>query len=130
MNKNVELVLNELKNAIDRLGEALAFSPEENPLAIDATIQRFEFVIELYWKTFKKCLAENGIETSLPKEALREAFAANWISDDKLWIDMMLDRNLTSHTYREKTAQEIYGRIRVYYPQLRSTFADLRGRFL
>lgn len=130
MNKNLQLVLNELGNAIDRLGEALAFSPKENALAIDATIRRFKFAIELYWKTFKKCLAENGIEITLPKVALQEAFAAHWISDDTLWIDMMLDRNLTSHTYREKTAQEIYGRIRVYYPQLKSTFFDLRLRFV
>lgn len=57
MNKNLELVLNELGNAIDRLGEALAFSLEDNFLAVDATIRRFKLVVELYWKTFKKCLA-------------------------------------------------------------------------
>ena len=35
-----------LGRALDRLGEALD-QPEDNPLAIDGTIQRFEFAIEL-----------------------------------------------------------------------------------
>lgn len=129
MDKNLEIIFNELGNAIERLGEALEFNPSENSLAIDASIQRFEFVIELYWKTFKKCLAENGIEANLPKEALRGAYVAKWIKDDKLWIDMMLDRNLTSHTYREKTAHEIYERIKVYYPELKHTFSGLLKHF-
>jgi hypothetical protein len=51
------------------LAEALE-EPESNPLAIDGTIQRFEFVYELFWKTFKNLLETEGITTYTPKEAL------------------------------------------------------------
>jgi len=37
---------------------------------IDGTIQRFEFVIELYWKTLKRLLALEGINTYTPRESL------------------------------------------------------------
>ena len=48
--------MNNLEEALERLGEALAIKEEENTLVVDATIQRFEFVIELYWKTLKRLL--------------------------------------------------------------------------
>ena len=61
-----------LENALSRLGEALQI---ENPdqLYVDGTIQRFEFTLELYWKTLKRLLATEGIETDTPKTTLKEA---------------------------------------------------------
>ncbi len=44
-----------LGRALERLDEALAV-PLDNPLAIDGTIQRFEFALELFWKTLKRLL--------------------------------------------------------------------------
>jgi Nucleotidyltransferase substrate binding protein like len=41
--------LTQLEKALKRLREALNESPD-NPLFMDATIQRFEFTIELFWK--------------------------------------------------------------------------------
>lgn len=49
-NKKVFDSLQKLELAIKRLDEALA-EDDTNPLAIDGTIQRFEFVFELMWKT-------------------------------------------------------------------------------
>lgn len=52
--------------SIDNLGQALARlrealdEPPSNSLLIDGTIQRFEFVIELFWKTFKRVLELSG----------------------------------------------------------------------
>ena len=45
--------LRNLGAALERLREALQ-EPETNSLAVDGTIQRFEFVIELFWKTLKR----------------------------------------------------------------------------
>jgi nucleotidyltransferase substrate binding protein (TIGR01987 family) len=53
--------LKNLGAALERLAEALR-EPETNKLAIDGTIQRFEFVIDLFWKTLKRLLAEEGIQ--------------------------------------------------------------------
>lgn len=40
-----------------------------------------------------------------PRNAVKEAFAAGIITDGQVWIDMMLHRNLMSHTY-DATALE------------------------
>ncbi len=52
---NVELNVNALGKALQRLDESLAYDLAQ-PLVVDACIQRFEFCIELTWKTLKKCL--------------------------------------------------------------------------
>lgn len=62
-----------LSNALKRLQEALTENPT-NPLIIDGTIQRFEFVIEIYWKTLKRLLSHEGIETNSPKDTLKHAY--------------------------------------------------------
>lgn len=106
--RKVEMSLRNLKRALDRLSEALEV-PESNTLAIDGTIQRFEFALELFWKTLKRLLAEEGVETSTPKDTLRKAFQVGWLTDEGAWLQMLSDRNTTSHIYDEETAKRIYG---------------------
>ena len=50
-----------LSQALDRFDEALAV-PLSNPLAIDGTIQRFEFSFELSWKAIKVVAFHFGSE--------------------------------------------------------------------
>jgi nucleotidyltransferase substrate binding protein (TIGR01987 family) len=85
---------------------------------IDATIQRFEFTFELSWKFLKDYFLERGIQLNYPKEVIKEAFAVGIINDETIWIEMLTDRNMTSHTYDEKLADEIYARIKLYVPEL------------
>lgn len=95
--------------------EAIYLKPITDDRAyIDATIQRFEFTFELAWKFLKEYFAGKGIILNYPKEVLKEAFAIGIINDEDLWIYMLADRNMTSHTYDEKLADEIYKRIRNY----------------
>ena len=56
-----------LGRAIDRLEEALR-EPAANSLAVDGTIQRFEFTIELFWKTLGRLLEAHGLRTETPKD--------------------------------------------------------------
>lgn len=116
-----------LERALSRLEEALAV-PRDAPLAVDGTIQRFEFAIELMWKSLKRILADEGIETATPREAITEAFQARWIDDEGLWLSMLRDRNTTSHIYDEETARQIYARIGDYAPVLRSAWQTLMRR--
>ncbi len=60
-----------------------------------------------------------GIVLNYPKEVIKEAYAVGIINDEALWVHMLLDRNMTSHTYNEKLADEIYNRIRTYVPELK-----------
>lgn len=116
--------LGDLGRALDRLDQALTV-PLDNPLAVDGTIQRFEFTFELAWKAMKDALAAEGVEAKTPKSALRGAFAVGWLDDEEAWLQMLDDRNLSSHVYREEVAAEIYDRICTNAPQLREAFDAL-----
>ena len=111
-----------LGRALDRLDEALAVSPDA-PLAVDGTIQRFEFTFELAWKALKDALAEEGVDARSPREVLRASFRLGWLDDEEAWLGMLDDRNLSSHVYREEVAAEIYGRIRENAGALRQAHA-------
>ncbi|ESU34239.1 hypothetical protein G3A_02090 [Bacillus sp. 17376] len=79
-NRRLLQSVNNLEQAIARLEEALA-EDLSNSLLVDGTIQRFESTIELYWKTLKRILVSEGIETRTPKETLKEAYQIGWLND-------------------------------------------------
>jgi nucleotidyltransferase substrate binding protein (TIGR01987 family) len=117
-----------LSNALDRLEEALALSLDDD-VHRDAAILRFVLVYELFWKTLKRCLAYEKMETNYPKETLKKAYQVYWLKDEEVWLDMVDDGNLAAHTYDEEKAKEIYERIRGYLPELRRTYAFLQSKF-
>jgi nucleotidyltransferase substrate binding protein (TIGR01987 family) len=120
--------LENLGRALSRLKEALNV-PIDNPLYIDGTVQRFEFAIELYWKTLKRMLQDEGITLSTPRETLKQGFQIGWLGDEEVWLGMLRDRNETSHVYDEHTAETIYQHIRTYYPVMERTYDSLVERF-
>ncbi len=75
----------------------------------EGAIQRFEFAFELAWKTLKDYLEQDGVivKPATPRNVIKEAFAASLIDDGQVWIDMMLHRNLLSHTYNSKIFDEV-----------------------
>lgn len=117
-----------LGRAPDRLEEAVAQPEAANPLVIDGTIQRFEFALELFWKSLKRLLAAEGIETATPKETSGAAYQAHWLHDQTAWLDMLADRNRTSHVYDAAMARSIHGRIKDYAPVMRASFTRLLAK--
>ena len=106
--------------------ESVQLKPmQEDRTNIDATIQRFEFTFELSWKFLKEFFFERGLDLNYPKEIIKEAFSVNLIDDEGLWIKMLRDRNMTSHTYDEKLADEIFSRIKLYVPELRNLLKNV-----
>lgn len=126
-NEKLKISLTKLRDAISRLDEALK-QTSDNILAIDGTIQRFEFVFEQCWKTLQKFLAEEGIEAGTPREVLTKAYQSGWIKDEDLWLRMLKDRNETSHTYDEKIARRIYGNIPGYLKAFKSCHQFLTNK--
>lgn len=121
--------LESLAMANARLAEATAMGAE-NPVIVDGVIQRFEFALELTWKTLKRALAEEGVEANTPREVLTAAARAGWLEDEDLWLAMLKDRNLTSHIYDESMALAIYDRVRgQYQAALAKVLAFLQGRY-
>lgn len=84
----------------------------------EGLIQRFEYTHELAWNVMKDYAKYQGnFEVGGSRDATREAFQLNLVSDGKIWMDMIGSRNKTSHTYDEDIADEIYHRIlNDYYP--------------
>ena len=117
----------DVARALDRLTEALA-RPRDEPLVVDASIQRFEFTFELFWKLVGRLLAREGVDAPSPRATLRHAYRLSWLDDEARWLGMLEDRNLTSQTYREALAQEIFDRLPEHAAALRSTLSALRNR--
>ncbi|WP_149537037.1 nucleotidyltransferase substrate binding protein [Siccirubricoccus phaeus] len=61
--------LGQVAQALDRFGAALARDPASDDLLVDATIQRFEFSIELFWSAAQAALRREGIEARSPRAA-------------------------------------------------------------
>ncbi len=118
--------LDTLATALDRLRSALAQPKTE--WTRDAAIQRFEFTFELAWKAVMHAAHDEGRECASPRQAFRLAFSLGWIADDSLWLDMLEDRNRTSHTYNEATAEAIYARLADYANALANLLQTLRSR--
>lgn len=127
--RKVEDSLANLGKAMDRLREALEV-PRTSPLVLEGTIQRFEFVIEIFWKALKRALEYEGIVVKTPRESLKQAFAAGWPHDETAWLDMLDSRNTTSHLYlHEDLIEEAYDDIRKNFPELEKTYQFLRDRY-
>lgn len=114
--------------AVSRLQEALDESGENpSPLIRDGVIQRFEFTTELAWKACREFLLDQGFtDLNSPKAVMKQAFQFGMFSDSEGWIHILNDRNLTSHIYEERTAQEIFNRIYTIY---RNLFLSLKAFF-
>lgn len=89
----------------------------------DAAIQRFEFCVELSWKTSRKIM---GTTTSAPKQVIREMAQANYISDVPLWLEAIDKRNITSHTYNESLAEEVFSFINTFFPHAKDLLNKLK----
>lgn len=80
-----------------------------------AVVQSFEVCFELGWKVLKDYLHQNGIEVSYPKEAIKEAFSKGTIQNGQIWIDMLKDRNATSHEYNMDKVDKVLEKISTIY---------------
>ena len=105
------------QKAVQRLQETIKEYEETKSDSVrDGGIQRFEFCMELAWKTTREYLLDQGfVDINSPKAVMREAYAYGILNDEAVWINALTDRNLTSHVYDEKVADEIFSRIQNDY---------------
>jgi len=122
---------NNLKNAHKNLIEMLDLLKNEpsNKAYKLAVIQSYEMDIELAWKTLKDYLNFLGYKLQAPREVIKQAFAIEIIEDGEIWLQMLEDRNLTSHIYDEAKAQEVVDSIvRNYFYKLDFIYNFLQGK--
>lgn len=102
---NYQKALQQLRKFIDH--------GELNELEEQGLIQAFEYTHELAWNVLRDYLLSQGHQAIYgARDATREAFKLELIDDGDCWMDMIRDRNRTSHTYNQETAQAIVGNIR------------------
>lgn len=113
--KKTEILLkiNTLKRAFETLKNGV--SRAESDLEKDGVIQRFEYTFEIFWKTLKAILHYLGLECYSPRNCIKEAFRQGLIEDDEIFLDMLEDRNRSSHIYEEDTSEETFRRIKEVY---------------
>lgn len=95
----------------------------------DAAIQRFEYTFETIWKATKVYLSEEeGIIANSPKAVFREALTSGLLSDKQVEtaLKMTDDRNLTTHTYVEEVAQQIFEKLPKYYKLMKQLFEQIK----
>jgi nucleotidyltransferase substrate binding protein (TIGR01987 family) len=124
------------KQRFDNFSKALSLLEKalqiENPdfLQKAGIIQFFEMSFELSWNMVKDYLEEQGfIDVKSPRSALKKAFEIDLISDGHSWMDLLVDRNLTSHTYDEDKATEVENLIHhKYFPLLKELYNSFKNK--
>ena len=100
----------------------------ENIILRDAMIQRFEYSTEAFWKYLKAYLSiEHNLSANSPREVIRTGLKVN-LYDEAIsneLLQMLDDRNLTSHTYVEKLAESIAARIPSYSTVMQNVMNQL-----
>ncbi len=125
--ERLEARYKDAKRAIGTLREILHES--FSAIVRDASIQRFKYTFEAYWKFIKEYLKiREGIICNSPKSCFREIFTVGIIEENETikLLEMTDDRNMTSHTYKEEVAQIIYGKLEEYSRLIEDTIGRFR----
>lgn len=88
-----------------------------NRLEQEGVIQRFEYTFELAWNVLKDRLEYEGLILVgySVRDVILEAAAAGMVSDSDIWLNMLTDRNDTSHRYAFDIFDEVLHNIRDNY---------------
>lgn len=113
--------LQNFSKAQAQLDEAMALMQAGSLSELErlGVIQVFEYTYELGCSTLKDYLVWQGIPGIVgSRDAIREGFSKGLLADGQGWMDMLVDRNRTSHTYNEETAEAILQNIQQHHHPL------------
>ncbi|MCX7726588.1 MAG: nucleotidyltransferase substrate binding protein [Chitinispirillaceae bacterium] len=120
--------LQNFKKAFSLLREVIEATEDISKLESivkEGIIQRFEYTFELAWNTLKDKMIEDGlkVEKISPKYVFKLAYQSRYIDDIEIWLDMVNDRNLMSHTYNLSKFDDVLVKLqKVYYPCINKLF--------
>ena len=127
---DIQLKQEQTQRALSSLEELVAkFSENQTDVILrDALIQRFEYSTETFWKYLKAYLqTEHNLSANSPREVIRTGLTAKLYSEEtsQELLQMLDDRNLTSHTYVEELAESIAHRIPDYSKNMSEVMTQL-----
>lgn len=98
----------------------------------ESMIQRFEFCTELFWKYLKIYVegVAGLVEYNSPTPVIRAAFKVGVLTenDAEQFLEMVQDRNRTSHIYKEEIAEELLKKIPAHYQSMNLVAHQLKPR--
>ena len=106
------------------------FVEQENfsELEKDWVIQRFEYTIEISWKTLKKVLEYEQLNfTPAPKEIIRESYKLDYINSLELWDEFLDIRNQMSHVYSDYYSKDNFDFIKLNCWEITKTIEILKN---
>lgn len=111
--------LHNFSNAFERFSSIVAREVDLkeagfDDIYLDLVVKRFEFTFEMSWKALKRVLSYLGIEAKNPRMVFKEAYAQEIINDEAIWLDMIEQRNLSSHVYDESEIKGILAKKEAY----------------
>ncbi len=113
------------EKALSQLISAVNLSKERNfsELEKQGLIQAFEFTHELAWNVMKDYFIYQGNSSITgSRDAIRESFNKGLITNGEGWMEMIISRNQTPHTYNLNVANEIVEKIINQYNELFNNF--------
>jgi nucleotidyltransferase substrate binding protein (TIGR01987 family) len=135
MEERLNYVLGQLVSAAADFDRSLAIDEK----SLDATIvdavhngqaQKFEFTVELFWKTVKVFLLEqHGFDVASPKSVVKKYFELSYVGyDDCEKLLRALDiRNSLSHVYKKENFAVLHEEICAYRGFFEGAIAGLKG---
>ena len=139
---SVELNLSAFKKALDQLQQSLDYyhskTVQQDPGLVRqlraAAIQAFEFTYELSWKMIKRFLQitepnPDEIEIMSFPDLIRTACERGLLqSEVSVWKNFRQNRSVTSHTYDDTKAQEVFEKIPEFLAEAKRLFSNLQDR--
>ena len=115
--------------ALSQLEAAVALAKQRPLSALEqqGMIQTFEYTHELSWNVLRDYLKDQGTPQLYgSKDTVRAAFSVGLIQEGETWMEMIRDRNHSSHTYNLEVATAIVSRVTSSYIH---AFIELKNTF-
>jgi len=119
-------ILDDFKRIIVKLEEVLKL--EKTDIIRDSAVKRFELCFDLAWKAIKVFAQESGITCFSPKECFKTAFQLKLIDYEEKWLEMIADRNLFVHLYKEETVDKLYSKLFEYAKMFKDLLTKLEEK--
>lgn len=123
---NDNYFIEDLQKATRRLAEVLKMP--KTKVNRDSAIKRFELCFDLAWKAIKFYAREHGKECFSPRACFKEAYQLGLIEYEKDWLEILKDRNLTAHLYKESMADQVYSRLSDYLEMFKKLIQSLQNQ--
>lgn len=120
----------EFEKALQTL-EAAVKGIEADVFHRDASVIRFLYTSELFWKSLKHYIFERkGVNCLYARDVFRELQNMGVLSAEEveIFISMVNDRNFCVHAYQENVIKKIAGKIPRYAGLMREVFGRLMAK--